>query len=281
MKIRLFLTLAGVAFCFASLTFAQQKEPTLSEQDRQQLDALATKYADAVNKNDAAAIAALFTEDGKFVTPAGILSGREAIEKTYQSLFKGGHTSDMVIKSLDLHGAGNLAWAVGQWSDNTGRGNWGAVDQRDGDTWRIRMLTYNETPSTPRQELLALAKKFEEAWDNNDAVALAALFTKDAVLVNDSGPVYGREAIEKYYADLFKNVHFSNNVTTYNDSSCPHIMGTNGSEMWENGEWSMTWQVKGGDPVQGKGYHASIAVREDGVLKKRMLINNITPPPAK
>jgi hypothetical protein len=32
----------------------------------------------------------------------------------------------------------------------------------------------------------------------------------------------------------------------------------------------MTWQVKGGDPVQGKGYHASIAVREDGVWKKRM-----------
>jgi hypothetical protein len=34
-----------------------------------------------------------------------------------------------------------------------------------------------------------------------------------------------------------------------------------GNEMWENGEWSMTWQVKGGDPEQHKGYHASIAVR--------------------
>src|SRR5262249_19248553 len=135
--------------------FAQQKEPTLSEQDRQQLDALATKYADAENKNDAAAVAALFTEDGKFVTPAGILSGREAIEKTYEGIFKSGSTSDMVIKSLDLHGAGNMAWAVGQWSNNTGRGNWGAVDQRDGNTWKIRMLTYNETPApapTPSQQ---------------------------------------------------------------------------------------------------------------------------------
>jgi len=34
-----------------------------------------------------------------------------------------------------------------------------------------------------------LAKKFQEAWNNNDASALAALFTEDAVLVNDSGPV--------------------------------------------------------------------------------------------
>jgi hypothetical protein len=43
-----------------------------------------------------------------------------------------------------------------------------------------------------RQKLLELAKNFEEAWNNNDASALAALFTEDAVLVNDSGPVNGQ-----------------------------------------------------------------------------------------
>ena len=42
----------------------------------------------------------------------------------------------------------------------------------------------------------------------------------------------------------------------------------------------MTWQVKGGDPVQGKGYHASVAVLEGGALKKRMLVSNVTPAPA-
>jgi ketosteroid isomerase-like protein len=113
-------------------------------------------------------------------------------------------------------------------------------------------------------------KKFEDAWNNNDATALAALFTEDAVLIEESGPVYGREAIEKHYEDLFQNVHFSNNHAMYNDpnSNSPHAIGTDGNEMWENGEWSVTWQVKGSDPVQGKGYHASIAVREDGVWKK-------------
>ena len=59
-----------------------------------------------------------------------------------------------------------------------------------------------------RQALLALAKKFEDAWNNNDAAALAALFTEDAVLVNDTGPVYGREAIKKYYTDLFQKCAF-------------------------------------------------------------------------
>ena len=128
--------------------------------------------------------------------------------------------------------------------------------------------TFAQQTSTPdpqlRQALLALAKKFEEAWNNNDAAALAALFTEDAVLVNDSGPVNGREAIKKYYTDLFQNVHFSNNVTTY-DPNSPHILGTDSNEMWENGEWRMTWQVKGGDPVQGKGYHASIALDHDAI----------------
>jgi hypothetical protein len=41
----------------------------------------------------------------------------------------------------------------------------------------------------------------------------------------------------------------------------------------------MTWQAKGGEPVHAKGYHASIAVRDGGVWKKRMVIVNTTPTP--
>ena len=101
--------------------------------------------------------------------------------------------------------------------------------------------TFAQQTNTPdpqlREQLLALAKKFEDAWNNNDATALAALFTVDAVLIEASGPVYGREAIEKHYKDVFQNVHFSNNKTMYNDlnSNSPHAIGTDGNEMWENG----------------------------------------------
>ena len=73
-----------------------------------------------------------------------------------------------------------------------------------------------------RQQLLALAKKFEDAWNSNDAVALAALYTEDAVEVTDQGPIYSREAIEKMYADLFKQVHFSNHIGKP-DQYAPHI----------------------------------------------------------
>jgi hypothetical protein len=88
-----------------------------------------------------------------------------------------------------------------------------------------------------RQALLALAKKFEEAFLKGDAAAVASFFTEDAVLVNDTGPVYGRPAIEKYYADMFQILHYFSHDTTY-DPTSPHPIGTDGNGVWENGEWS-------------------------------------------
>jgi Domain of unknown function (DUF4440) len=48
-----------------------------------------------------------------------------------------------------------------------------------------------------------LAQKYAEAVNSSDASAVAAFCTEDAVFVSERGPVYGREAIEKLYSDLF------------------------------------------------------------------------------
>ena len=130
-----------------------------------------------------------------------------------------------------------------------------------------------------RQVVDALTKKFTDAFDNNDAAALAALYTEDAVLVNATGPIYGREAIEKYWADVFKQFHFSNHIAKA-DQYCPHIIGTAGNEMWWNGEWSQTIEGQTGGPIQLKGYWTSIVVREGDAWKDRMQIANTTPAPA-
>src|SRR6516165_5714851 len=45
------------------------------------------------------------------------------------------------------------------------------------------------------QQLDVLGQQYDAAFNNGDAAALAGTFTEDAVLVNDTGPVYGREAI--------------------------------------------------------------------------------------
>ena len=62
--------------------------------------------------------------------------------------------------------------------------------------------------SDTTDQLHAFSKKVDEAWNNNDAAALAALFTEDAVIVTDHGPVHGLEAIGKHWADVFSEMAF-------------------------------------------------------------------------
>ena len=128
------------------------------------------------------------------------------------------------------------------------------------------------------EQIDALAKKFDEAFDNGDAAALASLFTDDAVFVTPGGMMYGREAIEKYWVETFQQGHFSNHLNKA-DQYSPHLIGTTGNEVWRTGEWSFTLQGKSGDPINLKGFWSAINVREGDTWKTRLLTLNVTPPP--
>ena len=133
------------------------------------------------------------------------------------------------------------------------------------------------TPSEKdRRVSAALTKQGNDAFNNNDAAAVAAMFTEDAVIVTDTGPIYGREGIEKFFADLFKQIHISNHASK-DDQVSPHAIG---DKLWCNGEFSQTIQVNGGDPIQQKGYYSAIDSREGDTWKWRMLTWNTTPAPA-
>src|SRR3984957_9568343 len=80
MKTRLLLALIGLAIGFILPTFAQEKD-TVDPRVAEQVRALAAKYDEAFNRNDAVAVAALYTEDAVFETPSGAFHGREAIEE--------------------------------------------------------------------------------------------------------------------------------------------------------------------------------------------------------
>jgi uncharacterized protein (TIGR02246 family) len=77
------LPLAGFAIGSVLPVFAQQKD-TVDPKIAQEIRELAMKYDEAFNRNDAAAVAALYAEDGVNKTPhAGTFHGRRAIEKNY------------------------------------------------------------------------------------------------------------------------------------------------------------------------------------------------------
>jgi ketosteroid isomerase-like protein len=92
-----------------------------------------------------------------------------------------------------------------------------------------------------RELLITRIKAHTDALDKNDAAAVAANFTEDAVNVEQDETTFGRAAIEKLWADRFQKIRLSNNRVTVDEDS-PHIMGTDGKQMWATGAWSATIQ---------------------------------------
>jgi ketosteroid isomerase-like protein len=144
--------------------------------------------------------------------------------------------------------------------------------------------TFAQQTNTPdpqlRQVVDEQGAKFDKAFNNNDAAALAALYAENAILVTaDAGQVYGRKAIEKYWADVLQKVHFSNHLSTP-DQNSPYIIDTAGNDMMVTGKWSTTIQGQNFGPIQLNGYFSSVMVRAGDVWKDRMQIGNVTPAPA-
>ena len=80
-----------------------------------------------------------------------------------------------------------------------------------------------------------LSQKNDEALNTNDAAALSAIYTEDAVFVTGTGPAYGRKAIEKWFADAFQHWHYKHCLSKPHQN-CPHIIGTAGNEAWTHGD---------------------------------------------
>jgi Domain of unknown function (DUF4440) len=129
----------------------------------------------------------------------------------------------------------------------------------------LALPIFAQEPNAPdpqlREQLLAFSKKHDEAFLNSDAAAMAALFTENGVLVNDSGPIYGREAIEKSFENMFKVVHFSKHLSIPGQYS-PQFIGTDKNAIWATGEWGQTVQGQNFGPLEEKGFWTDILVRE-------------------
>ena len=130
---------------------AQQKD-TADPQTVQQIRVLAMKLDEAFNKNDPAALAALYTENAVMTTSdTGTSRGRQAIEKSYAYDFQTWHPYSRVTSVDRVTAVGNEVRSHGRWSDTAQSRGWQEVRNsegyyswiivREGDTWKIRSST--------------------------------------------------------------------------------------------------------------------------------------------
>jgi ketosteroid isomerase-like protein len=140
MKMRLLLTLAGLAISFAVPTFAQQKD-TVDPEVHQQIEAVDMKLGEAQHKHDVGAIAGLFTQDAIQVldwSGGGTFSGQQAIEKRYADDFASS-PPESVDKLVQVYAIGDEIFATYEWSAGPWKGYSLKIYVRDADTWKIRM----------------------------------------------------------------------------------------------------------------------------------------------
>ena len=145
---------------------AAQKADSASEQAlRQSVEAICREWEAAIAKQDPTSVAALFTADGIFVTPVGVLRDRQQIRTYYEGAFKQGWNNEVVTLD-ETHLAGNAAWAFGEYtlsgqgpSEMLHRaGRWSMVFERDADGWKIRLLIANVSPPSPAPVAPAASK---------------------------------------------------------------------------------------------------------------------------
>jgi uncharacterized protein (TIGR02246 family) len=152
MKKDLLLALIPLVISFGVPAFAQQAS-TADPQLTQAVQTAVTKFGEALKNKDAAAVAALFTEDGVVVTAKEPVSGQKAIEQFFTKLFEQEQISDLTT-TLDqnspvIFNDGKRGWITGVWSATiqppdkpsvSVKGYFASIVDREGDGVKIRTL---------------------------------------------------------------------------------------------------------------------------------------------
>ena len=113
------------------------------------------QFIAAYNRQDAAAIASLFAEDGVRITPYGIIQGREAIRNHFENAFKAG-SHDLFDVIRVFRASGNAVWEAGSYTVKMGqrhrRGYFATTFVREGGGFKIRDVTVNFAPPVSGQQ---------------------------------------------------------------------------------------------------------------------------------
>ena len=140
MRIRSAVALLGLTISFALPTSAQEKG-AVDPETRQEIEAVAKQSTEAYNKHDAAALAAIYTQDAvrSGDIPAGLVVGREAIEKDFAGQEFAANSPPVVGKLLQMYAIEDRIAVISKYSVGSWHGHLVEIYVRDADTWKIRM----------------------------------------------------------------------------------------------------------------------------------------------
>jgi uncharacterized protein (TIGR02246 family) len=122
-------------------------------QARQAVESTNSKWNEAFNRGDAAAVAALYARDAVLLPPThDVIRGSKEIQDFWASLIQAGF-GEHAIETIEVHGQGSLLYQAGKWSatgktkDGSRQSYGGSVvnifeRQSDG-SWKSRLHSWN------------------------------------------------------------------------------------------------------------------------------------------
>jgi uncharacterized protein (TIGR02246 family) len=127
-----------------------------NEAMRAAIEASARQFEAAFSAGDAAAVAALYSEEGKVLPPDGeVVSGRAAIQAFWQGAIAAAPGTGLALHVEEVLGDGDVVAEVGHYTmtDPAGatieQGKYTTLWRHEGDTWRIYRDIWNLTPLAP------------------------------------------------------------------------------------------------------------------------------------
>ena len=140
------LLIPSLVIGLATSAIGQQNVPQTDQEAAREVH---MQFTTAFNRQDAAALAALFSEDGIRITPQGIIQGRDAIHKDSDKRFQS-RFHDLSITPLIVRALSDSIWEAGEWTMKIGdqpvRGYFAMTLVRDGNSFKIRDDTFNIAP---------------------------------------------------------------------------------------------------------------------------------------
>jgi len=135
--------------------------PDTTAEDIKAIKAANERWVDAINQGDAAAVAALYTEEAKLLPPnRQMIVGREGIQAHYQGIFDAGGR-DLQLTVIELSVNGDMAHEVGKYtltiqpeegeaiSDN---GKYLVIWKRENGSWKVDVAIFNSSLPLPVPE---------------------------------------------------------------------------------------------------------------------------------